>query len=130
VYTTQFVSIVLFYILFVCKFVIYYCHRVSTQLQLNISYRIIYHIPYRIISYIISYFIYHINSHHMTSYHISHNSCICVFEALHPESNNQVQRMSYRNIKPSSKQILKIQHDLIQNKLHHTQFGKDYLPQY
>jgi hypothetical protein len=31
-------SIVLFYVLFVCKCVQYYCHRVSTQLQLNISY--------------------------------------------------------------------------------------------
>jgi len=34
---------------FVCTCVLYYCHRVSTQLQLtNISY-IIYHIPYHII---------------------------------------------------------------------------------
>jgi hypothetical protein len=34
-----FVSIVLFYVLFVCKYVLYYCHRVSTQLQLtDISY--------------------------------------------------------------------------------------------
>ena len=34
-----FLSIVLFYVLSVCKCVLYYCHRVSTQLQLtNISY--------------------------------------------------------------------------------------------
>jgi len=33
-----FVPIVLFYVLFMCKCVLYYCHRVSTQLQLNISY--------------------------------------------------------------------------------------------
>jgi len=33
---------VLFYVLFVCKCVLYYCHRVLTQLQLtNISYHII-----------------------------------------------------------------------------------------
>jgi len=32
---------VLFYILFVCKCVLYYCHRVTTQLQLtNLSYHI------------------------------------------------------------------------------------------
>jgi hypothetical protein len=34
-----FVSIVLFYVLFVCKCVLNNCHRVATQLQLNISYK-------------------------------------------------------------------------------------------
>jgi len=41
-----FVSAVFFYLLFVCKLILYYCHRVATELQLsNISYHIIsYHI--------------------------------------------------------------------------------------
>ena len=84
--------------MFVCKCVLYYCHRLATQLQLtDISYHIIsYHvlfvckcalyychrvatqlqltnIPYHIISYhIISYHIisYHIISYHIISYHI------------------------------------------------------------
>jgi len=35
---------VLFYVLFVCKCVLYYCHRVTTQLQLaNISYQNVKH---------------------------------------------------------------------------------------
>jgi hypothetical protein len=39
----------LFCVLFVCTCVLYYCHRVSTQLQVtNISYRIIW---YDIVSY-------------------------------------------------------------------------------
>ena len=39
-----FCFIVLFCVLFVCKCVLYYCHRVATQLQLtNISYHIMYH---------------------------------------------------------------------------------------
>jgi len=36
-----FVSIVLYYVLFVCKCVLYYCHRVATRLQLT---NILYHI--------------------------------------------------------------------------------------
>jgi hypothetical protein len=44
-YIILYYIIVLFYVLFVCKCVPYYCHRVTTQLQLtNISYCIIYHI--------------------------------------------------------------------------------------
>jgi hypothetical protein len=35
-----FCFIVLFCVLFLCKCVLYYCHRVSTQLQLNMSYHI------------------------------------------------------------------------------------------
>jgi hypothetical protein len=34
-----FCLIVFFCVLFVCKCVLDYCHRVSTQLQLNISYK-------------------------------------------------------------------------------------------
>ena len=66
------------------KCVLYYCHRVSTQLQFNISYHvmschviyhIICHIIYHIVSYIISYhrIIYHIISYIISSYHISHH---------------------------------------------------------
>ena len=43
------VFIVLFYVLFLCKCVLYYCHWVSTQFQLtNISYHILYRILYHI----------------------------------------------------------------------------------
>ena len=62
------VCFVSFSVLFMCTCicVLNYCHRVATQLQLNIyhiiSYHISYHIIYHIISYIISYQIiqYHI----------------------------------------------------------------------
>ena len=37
-----FCFILLFYVLFVCKCVLYYCHRLSTHLQLtNVSYHVI-----------------------------------------------------------------------------------------
>ena len=42
------VVFVLFYVQFVCKCVLYYCHRVATQLQLtNISYHIMFQIGVR-----------------------------------------------------------------------------------
>jgi hypothetical protein len=65
------VSIVLFCVLFVCKCVLYYCHLVSTQLQLNISYHIK---SYHIISYIKTYqiisYISYITSHRIISHNI------------------------------------------------------------
>ena len=58
------------YCVCVCTYVLYYCHRVTTQLQLtNISYHISYIVSCRI-SYISHHIIYHIISYHITSHHI------------------------------------------------------------
>jgi hypothetical protein len=43
-YVDVFLFRCMFYVLFVCKCVLYYCHRVATQLQLNTY--IVYHIKY------------------------------------------------------------------------------------
>jgi len=52
----SFCFIVLFCALFVCQCVLYYCHQVSTQLQLtNISYILSYHMSYIISYHIISF---------------------------------------------------------------------------
>jgi hypothetical protein len=59
----------LFYVSFVCKCVLYYCHWVTTQLQLTNT---VYHISYHIISYRIVYHTisYDIIPYHTISYHI------------------------------------------------------------
>jgi hypothetical protein len=69
------VCFVTYSVSFLCICVLNYCHRVATQLQLNISYHIIlyiisYHISYHITSYHIYHIIYHIISYHIISYHI------------------------------------------------------------
>jgi hypothetical protein len=75
---------VLFYVLFVCKCVLYYCHRVSTQLKLNVSYHIIYHIiSYHIIYHIIYHISYHIISYHTISYNIIYLSYISYHISYH-----------------------------------------------
>ena len=85
-----------------CKCVLYYCHRVATQLQLtDISYHIIsyhiissYHIvSYRIVSYrIISYRIisYHIISYHIISYIISYHIISYTSDSKEPNGINQL----------------------------------------
>jgi hypothetical protein len=75
--------VLLFHVLFLCECVLYYCHRLSTQLQLtNISYHIV---SYHIISYhIISYhnISYHI-SYHIISYHTTHHIISCRPNYIH-----------------------------------------------
>jgi len=66
----------MFPVLFVCKCVLYYCHRVATQLQLNISYHTI---SYQ--SYLLTHFYYKIaltnahNSYFFTSVRVILATC-------------------------------------------------------
>jgi len=92
---------VLFCVLSVCKCVLYYCHRVATQLRLK-KYHIIYHIisyyivSYHIVSYhIVSYrIIYHIISYRILSYHIYH--IILYHISYHIVSYHIIYIVSYR----------------------------------
>jgi len=85
-----FCFIVLFCVLFVCKCVLYCCHRVATHFKLKyiISYRIIYHVIYHISSYrIISYISYHISYHisyiyHIIIYRVSREECVRLRESV------------------------------------------------
>jgi hypothetical protein len=87
-----FCFIVLFCVLLVCKCVLHYCHRVTTELQLtSISYHISDHITYHIKIYIIiSYYVmscimsYHI--YHIVSYLIKSNHIISYQNIYHIES--------------------------------------------
>jgi len=80
---------VLFYVLVVCKCVLYYCHRVVTQLQLNISCHILYHI----LSYIMSYISYPIISYQSFPPY-SVKICWCYFSTFHWLPSNQNLRVS------------------------------------
>ena len=92
---------ILFYVFFVCKCVLYYWHRVTTQLQLtNIS--IPYHILYislYIVSYL-SYLIYRILSSHQISYIISYHISSYIYNIIyhiiyHMVSYHIIYRISY-----------------------------------
>ena len=102
---------VLFYVLFVCKCVLYYCYRGSTQLQLiNASYHIIYlivsyHVSYHIVSYCIVsyhiiYIIYRIISYHI-SYHVFHNSLFHFVVGLQTDPSPLPKRVLH-TVRPSA----------------------------
>jgi hypothetical protein len=63
-FIVMYVPFSVFCVLSVCKCVLYYCHRVVTQLQLNIYHIILSHISCCIIYHVMSYYIiYHISYH-------------------------------------------------------------------
>jgi hypothetical protein len=99
-----YVFFVLFYVLFVflctllfvCICVLNYCHRVATQLQLNISYIVYHHIIYRII-YQISY---PIALNRIVSYHIiSYISYVSYRISYHIEDSSSSVTTVHRSIK-------------------------------
>ena len=105
----------LFCVLLLGKCVLYYCHRVSTQLQITNIYHIIsyiisyhisfisYHIIYHIISHHISYHIsYHIISYHIISYIISYH--IIIYHIIYHIISYHI--ISYRIIYLISKSFL------------------------
>jgi len=105
-----FCSSVLLCVLFVCKCVLYCCHRVATQLQLkNISYII----PYYIVSYHITYvmlcrivchiiylnYIISFHTYHIVSYIIYHIVSYIIYHIVsYIKSHYIIQIISYRII--------------------------------
>jgi hypothetical protein len=118
---------VLFCVLFVCKCVLYYCHQVSTQLQLtNTSLSLSYHI----ISY---YIIYHVTSCHVMSYiiphHIIYNISYHIMSYIMSPHVMSCHVMSYHVMSCHVMSYI-ISHHIIQNISYHTRMYSRVYPNY